>query len=206
MVEPVFGRWGPTEVMERVLDGTWAEVVDGMGLIEPASVSFSGTSAAITGLGSVEFSAVSSLSLNGVFSSDFDNYMLVMRFLSTDGIWLNARFRSSAVDNSTASSYVTQNLIANGTSIGTDVGRLTDNAGRFFGANFTLRNGFATYIYGPSLTQPTAWRSTGVNDALSARTFDFAGTHNQSVSYDGLTLICTSQTISGRVAVYGMVK
>lgn len=58
MVDPVYGRWGPTEVMERVLDGTWAEVVDGMGLIQPESITYSGASAAITDLGSVEFEAV----------------------------------------------------------------------------------------------------------------------------------------------------
>jgi hypothetical protein len=204
MVEPVFGRWGPTEVMERVLDGTWAEVVDGMGLIEPESISFSGTSAAITGLGSVEFTAVTSLSLNGVFSSDFDNYMIVVRHVGSGNDQLVMRLRLAGTDNSTANSYTRQSLTASSTTI-TGVRSASDN-GRVGFVSSTLRSGDAIYLYGPALAQPTAVRATSVTGNNNAETIDRAWTHNASTAYDGCTLLTASPTFTGRVAVYGMVK
>lgn len=206
MVEPVFGRWGPTEVMERVLDGTWAEVVDGMGLIEPVSIAFSGTSAAITGLGSVEFSAVSSLSLNGVFSSDFDNYMIVIRHLhsATDIVELFWRLRLAGVDAS-GSNYTRQQLSANGTAV--EGVRTSSATSTRLGSTSNLqRSGDVVYFYGPSLAQPTAMRALDVNGFTNATITDQAATHSVSTAYDGLTVFPNTGSISGRVAVYGMVK
>jgi len=202
MVEPVFGRWGPTEVMERVLDGTWAEVVDGMGLIEPESIVFSGTSAAITGLGSVEFTAVSSLSLNGVFSTDFDNYMLVMRAVGSVANFPGYRLRSASVDSTT--SYTRQFLFAGATTV--SAGRTTGAEFFDFGTSTSLRSGSTSYWYGPHLAQPTVARFVAA-DARDAASFnDYVGTHSQSVSYDGLTIYANTGNLTGRVAVYGMVK
>lgn len=205
MVEPVFGRWGPNEVMDRRLDGTWAEVVDGMALIEPASIVFSGTSAAIVGLGSVEFSAVTSLSLNGVFSSLFDNYMINIRHvLNTSSQSCTARLRASGSD-AAGSNYVNQALQADGTSV---VG--SRSAGNTFfsigNVSATQRSGDVIYLYGPNLTQPTAMLNVQAGGQNSAFIIDFASTHSLSASYDGITFIPAGGSITGRVAVYGMVR
>ena len=48
----------------------------GMVLLKPTSIAHSGTSASIGANGQVTFTAVTSLSLNGVFSADFDNFLL----------------------------------------------------------------------------------------------------------------------------------
>lgn len=203
MVEPVFGRWGPTEVMERVLDGTWAEVVDGMGLIQPESITYSGTSAAITGLGSVEFEAVSSLSLNGVFSSDFDNYMISLRLIGNVANFPAYRLRSSSIDSTTG--YVRQYLYAGSTTI--SGGRTTGTTEFYdFGTSTSLWAGSCSYWYGPSLTQPTAVRFIPVDARDAATINDYAGTHSVSTSYDGFTLFPNTGTFTGRIAVYGMVK
>jgi hypothetical protein len=208
MVDPVYGRWGPTEVMERVLDGTWAEVVDGMGLIQPESITYSGTSAAITGLGSVEFEAVSSLSLNGVFSSDFDNYMIVMRHDGTsagDSLWV--RNRASGSD-ATAANYVSQILIADGSTVSGV--RLTSQTAYRMGSSWNnLKSGLVCYSYGPALAQPTAFRSVAVEADSSvddARVYDVAGTHSLSTAYDGITIYPNSGSMNGLVTVYGLAQ
>jgi hypothetical protein len=205
MVEPVFGRWGPTEVMERVLDGTWAEVVDGMGLIEPESISFSGTSAAISGLGSVEFTAITSLSLNGIFSSEYDNYLVVSRYVGS----LNqqnflARLRAASTDAS-GTNYTRQVLYASSTSA---VGlRSTSQTSAFVAhADSQHRSGLTLNLYGPHLAQPTAMRSFTVSGDAGAYVWDEACTHSLSTAYDGITLYPSSGTLTGRVAVYVMVK
>lgn len=202
MVEPVFGRWGPTEVMERVLDGTWAEVVDGMALIEPASITFSGTSAEIVGLGSVTFSAVTSLSLNGVFSSLFDNYMVSIRALGNVANFPSYRLRSSGVDSTTG--YTRQFIFSGSTTVSAN--RTTGDVFFDFGTSTTLWGGSCSYWYGPNLSQPTAVRFISADARDGASISDYAGTHSVSNAYDGLTIIPNTGSLTGRVAVYGMVK
>lgn len=204
MVDTVVGRWTPTEVMERVLDGTWAEVVDGMALIEPASIAFSGTSAAIVGLGSVEFSAVTSLSLNGVFSSLFDNYMVVVRHVSNTGSnGTVLRLRSAGTD-ATGSNYTRQYIEANSTTV--SGGRDTTTSARVTNVSDSQRGGDSIYIYGPYLAQSTAFRNVGVPTFGSAGILDYASTHSLSTSYDGFTFAVGANNMTGRIAVYGMVK
>ena len=175
-------------------------------LIEPTSIAYTGTSATIGANGSVTFTACSSLSLNGVVSTDYDNYTVVLRSTPTSSDNYYIRFRVSGADNSTASSYVNQFLDANSTSVG--AGRTTNDYGRFhYTDSATVAvAGAMGFIYGPHLTQPTAWRTVGPSGYAGAYLWDIAGTHNQSISYDGFTLYRAgaSSTISGRVAVYGM--
>ena len=199
------GRWSPNKVRARVLDGTWvsAEELGGMVLVTPSSIAYSGTSASIGANGSVEFSAVTSLSLNGVFTADYDNYMMVMQFSGTAATGVLYRLRSGGTDNSTASSYVFQYIEANGSTV--SAARSTQNYGRLGVMGSTLRNGISANIYGPYLSQPTAVRAVCGNSISNARLDDAASTHNQSTSYDGCTIYPESGNFTGLVSVYGLV-
>ena len=178
---------------------------NGLELIKPTSIASTGTgnSSSINTNGSVTFSSCATLSLNGVFSSTYDNYMIVLRFTNASGTTtLQYRLRASGTDNSTASSYVTQELTADSTSV--LGGRYTANLAYFGTAYATQRSGLVMNVYGPFLAQPTASRSVTVGDSSSAYFYDAAHTHNQSTSYDGLTVLLSAGTISGLVCVYGM--
>lgn len=182
--------------------------MNGLYLIKPTSIASTGTGATISTDGSVSFSAVSSLSLNGIFSADYDNYLLVMRSVpsAVDNYYI--RYRTSEIDNSTASSYTTQYVAAN--SGLAEASRAINNYGILYytdSANVPI-NGVAVFIYGPYLAQPTAWRTIDASGYGGAYFSDVAGTHNQSTPYDGFTLYRAgaSSSITGRVAVYGMVK
>ena len=177
---------------------------NGLELIKPTSIASTGTgnSSSINTNGSVTFSSCSTLSLNGVFSSTYDNYMVVCRekAVSSAGYGLFMRLRASGTDNSTALSYTYQRLYANSTSLTTT--RTSSDQAYFYDTSGGER-GFVAYFYGPFLAQPTAFRCTpslGYVNTLS----ETAHTHNQSVSYDGLSLIIPSTTLAGLVAVYGM--
>lgn len=179
---------------------------NGLHLITPTSTAKTGTgsTATINTNGSVTFSSCETLSLNGVFSADYDNYMIVMRGTpSASGYDIQLRLRSSGTDNSTASSYVGQYLYGNGTSV--TGGRETSNQVRINTWWTTQREGHIINLYGPFLTQPTAGRSITVNSYTGASIFDMAWTHNQSTSYDGISFYVTSTlSITGLVGVYGM--
>ena len=174
----------------------------GMVLMKPTSITHSGTSATLGANGQVTFSAVTSLSLNGVFSADFDNYVVSMRgVLSSGDEVVLARLRASGTDAS-GSDYTNQSLTADNTTVA--AGRSTTSGAASFPISATQRSGVTNFIYGPYLAQPTAFRLISAWGYNSAFIQDFASTHSLSTSYDGITFFRSPQTFTGAVQVYGV--
>jgi hypothetical protein len=175
---------------------------DGLVSMTPTSIAHSGTSASINADGGVDFTAVTSLSLNGVFTSEIDNYLIVVETLYSvvGGGFLLYRMRASGTDNTTASSYVTQYVEARSATV--SGGRFTQNYGAF-GSVGNPRGGQSVHVYGPFLAQPTASRSVNADGFESAYILDTASTHNQSTSYDGFTIYLASNSMAGNVHVFG---
>jgi hypothetical protein len=186
---------------------TAPEDLGGMVLMMPSTVDKTGasSSATIQANGSVTFTSCETLSLNGVFTTDYDNYMVVMRMTSASSDTnVNLRLRASGSDNSTASSYTKQDLAADNTSV--TASRASSNVATPFTAAFTTqREGSTAFFYGPFLAQPTAMRQIGALAFGSAYIYDSAHTHNQSTSYDGFTLIGQTSAFTGLISVYGLV-
>lgn len=181
-----------------------SETLGGMVLMSPTSIAYTGTSASIGSNGSVTFSAVSTLSLNGVFNTDYDNYLISVRDLNTVSNSWYVRMRSAGTDNSTASSYRSQEFSANNTSV--TGSRTTDTFGVLASSATTIQNGFTANVYGPFLAQATAWRSVTMNGTSLARIRDYAVLHNQTTSYDGFTIyLATAGSSTGVLSVYGLV-
>ena len=181
--------------------------IDGHHLITPTSVAKTGTgsTATINTNGSVTFSSCATLSLNGVFSADYDNYIIVLLTKATTaGTAPYMTLRASGTNSSTG--YTNQYILADSTSV---------TGSRATGANYfdpiylrstTLYQGLVTYFYGPYLAQPTAIRSISASALSSADIFDEASTHSVSTAYDGFTYTMSSSTFTGLVCVYGAVK
>lgn len=182
------------------------EELGGMVLLAPTSVDYSGTSASIGTNGSVEFTTVTSLSLNGVFSATYDNYMVVCRGKSSTLIpYTNLRLRASGVDNATGGSYVRQELYVNDTNI--SGARATSESALMYALGEN-ESGISISVFGPFLSRPTACRLVATS-VYYYRTYadisDVAFTHNQSTSYDGFTLFQSGSNFTGLVSVYGLV-
>lgn len=178
---------------------------DGLISMAPTSIAYSGTSAGINADGGVDFSAVTSLSLNGVFTSAYDNYLIVASHYPASGSMnIQIRWRVAGTDNSTASSYTLQYMVASG-SDPIYAGRSAEDKGYFSFTSSTgaARNGNHTHVYGPALAQPTVWRTVTVTSNNAAETSDLANTHNQSTAYDGFTIYPASSSITGTVHVFG---
>ena len=180
----------------------------GMVLLTPTSIAHSGTSASIGANGQVTFTAVTSLTLEGIFSATYDNYVLSVR-LSTafaGGMGMTARLRVGGSD-ATGSNYTWQELYADGATL-TAARTTNTNLGFIVGAagpsGSTDYNGWVNQIYGPFLAQPTALRATGVRGEDGAFLQDIAQTHSLSTSYTGMTFGVTASTISGALQVYGV--
>lgn len=179
--------------------------VNGLVVMTPTSIASTGTgnSSSINADGSVDFASCATLSLNGVFTSSYDNYMVTMRLVHNSTTSdVRIRFRASGTDNTTANSYTHQYIYANGSSV--TALRASSSFSTYASANNSQRDGSTGYIFGPYLAQPTAYRTTNVLGLSNAGLIDFAGTHNQSVSYDGFTFSLSDPThISGLITVFG---
>ena len=177
-------------------------MTNGLVVMTPSSIAYSGTSASINADGSVSFSACTSLSLNGVFTGDYDNYMVALRSIGSASAAVGVRLRASGVDEDSASNYYThQYLYAGSTTV--SAGRSSNNVWFLYINSTTLYGGTTQYIYGPYLAQPTAHRSVSSDPRDSATINDYAGTHSLSTSYDGFTLFQSTDNFSGLVTVFG---
>lgn len=191
-----------------MVEGTWLTADDfvtgnGMALMKPTSVVAVGTgSSATTNVntgGSVEFSTCTSLSVNGVFTADYDNYMIFSYWTSPGTtVQLSAQLSSNGVASSTG--YTQQSLTIDGTSETAN----RSSAFYFTSANGTLVSGILYYVYGPYLAQPTAMRRVSVRELNTATIIDVAHTHSVSSSYDGIKFTGDTSTFSGAITVYGL--
>lgn len=181
---------------------------NGLVVMTPTSIvsTGSGNSSSIETNGKVTYASCSTLSLNGVFTSSYDNYLILASHKSATFNDTNyIRLRTGGVDNSTASSYVSQTL--NTFTTTTPAGnRATSNLGQIAHCSPTLQGGFVVYLFGPAMTQPTAWRADSMSGYTNALYFSVGGTHNQSISYDGFTIFGASISFNGSLTVFGFNK
>ena len=175
---------------------------DGLVSMTPTSIAHSGTSASINADGGVDFTAVTSLSLNGVFTSEMDNYLVVWNVTVAAGIpSLNLKLRASGTDT-TGSDYTRQSLDVYATT--KSGARATSQAAFLVTVPDDIApNGTTLHVYGPALAQPTAFRSVTIYSYDGASIWDAAATHSLSTAYDGFTLAPTSSDVSGTIHVFG---
>jgi hypothetical protein len=173
-----------------------------MFIMKPTSVDVAGGTASIRSFGAVDFSAATSLSLNGVFSSTYDNYFIVFKHTTTatSSLVLRGRLRVAGTDAS-GSDYISQSITISGTSVASS--RETENASRISTSDPSLVNADAIHVYGPNLAAPTAFASTNVRSLSSAAIADRSSTHGLSTGYDGITFFPLDGNITGMVTVYG---
>jgi hypothetical protein len=180
-------------------------LTNGLVVMTPTSTAKTGTgsTATINSNGSVTFASCATLSLNGVFTSSYDNYMLNIRWSQATNVsFIYSRLRASGTDSTATTDYNHQYISAVGTAI--SGGRLTgDGFWTVAYSSTTYRNGMSMFLFGPKLSSPTAFRSVAVDSLGGGNIYDVAGTHELSTSYDGITLYPSQNSISGLVTVFG---
>jgi hypothetical protein len=151
-------------------------------------------------------SAVASQSLTGVFSSTYDNYKLVFRFTATGADTLNLRLRLGASDDSTAN-YQRQKLEASGTTVSGS--RTTNQTSGLFSdissaAPLQLN---ILEVSGPFSTLPTMFFSSNSHRSTTTHFLSMHTlSHNVNTSFDGISILPNTGTITGTVSVYGYAK
>lgn len=177
---------------------------EGLVPIRPTSVDKSGGTAAVNGLGVVEFSGVTYVSLNGVFTSEFKNYRININMTgSANPTVPGFRFRTNGTDYSGATyNYAGASARANGA-----LGNWTANSNTLLDLGRINSNASSTYLefYSP---QENVWTegtfmSSHVDNSgfLMAFVGAVIAASNQ---FDGFTFYASGGgTVSGAIQVLG---
>lgn len=173
----------------------------GLKRVVPTSVAGSGVSFDNeTGL--VTFSASTSVSLNGCFTSSFRNYLIIANVTAKSAESnVQMRMRLSGTDASGATDYTYQRTFSNAATVTT--ARVVSNfweleAGVLATADIEAK------VFSPMLAERTRINSLAVSSTdLSIYTSTVGGRHLQSTAYDGMSLVPTSGNMTGTLKVYG---
>jgi len=174
----------------------------GLAKIVLSSVAVGSGTGSADSLGTITFSGCSSLSLNGCFTSTYNYYSIM--FVgdgSTTAANLQFRLRVAGTDNSTASSYISQSVQGNSTTVAGV--RETTNYGVLGQVGSGNPNALDMKLYKPFLAEKTAILAQMQQAEDVSRVRNVSGIHNQNTSYDGITFFPGTGTFSGRMSVYG---
>lgn len=187
----------PAIVLDADGDATYAGVHD----FSAATVT--GAPQGLVHINTTTFSAVSSVSINDVFTSDYQNYKVLIKGISSNnGVDTFIRYRTSGTDNSSAT-YQLQYIEYFNSTLGAFRANNQTNAliGLFDDDNDA--NFISTEISSPNL----AARTTALSTAISANGGGFVRTpytyFNNTTIFDGFTFYGSSGTLTGTIRVYG---
>ena len=173
-----------------------------------ASGTGAGNSVSIGSNGTVTFSSCATLSLNGIFTSEYDNYMCVCRVNSgsTSSVNVELRLRTSVPGDDATANYHWQWIQADGTTANATQATGAQQCRVGLYAESGKVNGATFFVGGPFLSAPTVLYGQSAAGYLDAYLIDYAANHNVSSSFAGFSLIPQSGTFGGTISVYGLVK
>jgi len=183
----------------------------GLVSIVPSSVTVGSGSATTSTNGQVAFTGVSSVALNGVFTSAYDNYRILFRpTVASTTQNITARLRVGGVDASGAGTY-RETAIYNNTS--TTVASATGTATLWYfnqqtSATYQEQTLYIADLFGPAIAATTIGMTQEMNTTTTPlyQVYLTSLLHTVSTAYDGLNLIASAGTMGGTISVYGYTK
>jgi len=160
--------------------------------------------AGLTFLSSSSPSAAATLTMDSVFSTTYQNYLLVGTFTGSADADVTIKFRTGGVDN-VNSSYSYVSLFNNTTTV--SPGGLTtgDTKGKFTNSGSSGTSVFSSTIFNPFASLHTGYitqQTRFIGGSLGQ--CSFFGGFNVGTSFDGFKLSTNTGTFTGTVRLYGI--
>jgi hypothetical protein len=195
---PNYGWPVPTST-DLVKDG--ATAIEALGDAIDATLFASG--AGLVKINTTTFSAVSSQSINNVFSATYNNYLILLDGVTSTTPDILFRLRVAGTDASGSTDYFRPGLVnnQNTTTILNAAGAATSSGYLGFGA--TSQFSVTSTFFNPFLAQPTL--NSYQNYGQDFQTWG-GNRHILSTSYTGITFFPTSGTMTGSVTIFGFAK
>ena len=184
---------------------TYAPVAAG-GLVQlvPTSIAATGGSGSISSTGAVSLTSASAISLNGCFTTTYDNYRIIFNTTLSADADLTFKYRNSGTDTSAAYYSYNHSMFP---IAGTQGAGTRTNNGTFIAFN----GGLGTLNYVVDIRNPFVsgrqkyLNAQGISSAL-ASIHQTGGTLDNTNQFDGFTLAPQSGTITGTITIYGYKK
>jgi hypothetical protein len=191
-----------SNLIESYSGTAWERQTGGLVPIKPTSVVIATGSGTENTVGVVSFTGATAVSLNGIFTSAYSKYRVMVDITSNSILAesIRLRFRKAGTD-STAGNYSRQGFFVNGTTL-TNYSEFNQTACHFVEAATTARTVGFMDIFSPtarpgyiSSAQSTNFSSTNYRTQMS-------GFLNVTDTFDGATLIIGSGTMTGNIQVF----
>ena len=189
----------------KVYNGTSWISVGGLIPIVPTSVAVGSGSATTSANGLVTFTGASSISLNGVFSATYNNYCFkfsTSAISTTNNILF--RLRSAGSDTST-STYLQSSLISSDNTASASYETATSLELMFSTRSANADTMVNVELQNPFLAVFTNYQTRSWHIANSQAWLQYlkGGYQSGATSFDGMSIVCSTGNITGRVSVYG---
>ena len=160
-----------------------------------------GAAPGLVHINTTTFTAQSSVSINNAFTSDYDDYAILLSHVGSTSAYIAFRMRAAGTDNSASLySYSAWQYRYNGTTLISWNGATQNNA--YIGELKTARTHEQLILMSPQLALPTF--ATGSGGDIGGAAFNtFGALHDVGTSYDGITFLATTGTMTGTVRIYG---
>ena len=148
-----------------------------------------------------DFSAVSSVSVDDCFTSEFENYRVLVTAVGSVDSDLLMRLRASGTDD-TSSNYAYRYIRGySGTTLNTVV--TTSASAMRVGSALTGRSLDIFDLASPFVAGPTMGTGLDTGSVTAPTAFISTFGHNVSSAYDGFTVYPSTGTMTGTFRVYG---
>jgi hypothetical protein len=173
-----------------------AAAMDSIGLWKVASGTFTGATSA------------SAASISDIFTSDYDNYRIILKTSNATSSNVNMQFRDTSGNVIGGSAYFSQFVRSYVATVDAAAQSSSNNA--LLGTNYTAPNMSVTLdIQSPNIAEQTSWLANfySFNSSVPhSLTGNGGGYHNSSTRFSGIILFPTSGTLSGSYWIYGTRK
>lgn len=160
-------------------------------IVPTSIVKGSSGSASVDVSGTITLSGTENVLLNGVFSSAYQNYKLIV----TGNATYNLRFSLTGSVNTSSYGYSSHYMDWNGSTGSWYLNSGTNSGGIFGAANASID------IFNPALAVNTSW--IGLSGTGSTNAY-FGGLHNVATAYDGIQIANNSGgAMNATIRIYG---
>lgn len=154
------------------------------------------------------FSASSSVTVDNVFTSNYTNYRIMIRY-ETAGSGVELRFRLRASGTSAATNYNYNQMIFDNTTSYAGRGSSQTSFVLSGQTNGSYKSVCYVDIFSPYVAEPTgfiAMNAPNQGAYTVPQVGQNSGNHSTATAYDGFEILTTSQNATGAYTVYGYAK
>ena len=168
-----------------------------------ANLSFASTNGGLVCVkAQTAFTAVTTLNVNSVFTSDYSNYKILLSLTAGSGS-ITMRLRAASTDTTT--NYKTRTIYGTSSTLFAVDATGTDD---FYLFDYDAQGGGAEIsVIAPQLAQGTTISTiTFGSSGASGYIYNVAGYQNSSTQFDGFSMFPATTAMTGTYAVYGYSK